>query len=224
MSSDHIHLFGWLKGGMAMGLLGLPEEVYTDLVKHFQSGGIAATLLDKDSPETVGGERAVKISGRNISLVVPKFAMGSVGGGKGFELGPSFGKKETITHPVVNFHHIVRGKIPTDEKETNATLVAKKKGLLSKEVVGLEWEGGHLASMLNSDSELNNVLLRNGVSSLRVEADCKNGCIRIVHQQKIDLVSESSGFLVKETKSRTERLPSLQVFEAIDRIAGRLKT
>jgi hypothetical protein len=208
---------------MDMGFLGLPEEVYTDLVKHFQSGGISATLLDKESPETVGGEKAVKIGGRNVSLVIPKFAMGSVGGGKGFELGPSISKKETITHPVVNFQHIVKGKVPADEKELNATLVAKKKGLLSKEVVGLEWEGGRVASMLNADTELNNVLMRNGVSSLKVEADSKNGCIRIVHQQNINLVSESSGFLVKEHKNRAEGLPSLQVFEAIDRIAGRLK-
>jgi hypothetical protein len=208
---------------MAMGLLGLPDEVYTDLVKHFQSGGISAALLEKDSPETVGGDKAVKISGRQVSLVIPKFAMGSVGGGKGFELGPSIGKKATVTHPVVNFHHIVKGRIPADEKEMNATLVAKRKGLLSKEVTGVEWEGGRVASMLNSDAELNNTLLRNNVSSLKVEGDAKNGCFRIVLQQKIDVVIESSGFLVKETKNRAERLPSLQVFEAIDKIASRLK-
>ena len=206
-----------------MSLLGLPEEVYRDMVRQYQNGGISAVLLDKGSPETVGGEKAVKIVGRQVSLVIPKFAMGSVGGGKGFELGPSFGKKETVTHPVVNFHHIVLGKVPVDEKEMNATLVAEKKGLLSKELVGLKWEGGRIASMLNADSELNNTLLRNGVGSLKIEADSKNNCIRIVLQQKIDVVTESSGFLVKETKNRAERLPSLQVFEAIDRIAGRLK-
>ena len=164
-----------------------------------------------------------KLTGRNVSLVIPKFAMGSVGGGSGGGFGPSIGKKQTITHPVVNFNHIVKGKVPADDKEMNATLVAKKKGLLSKEIVGLEWEGGRVASMLNSDPELNNMLMRNGVSSLKVEADSKNGCMRIVHQHKIDLVSESSGFLVKETKTWTQGLPSLQVFEAIDRIAGRLK-
>jgi hypothetical protein len=224
MCLDLIHLLGWIEGGMAMGFLGLPKEVYTDLVRHYQSGGIGATLLDKDSPETVGGEKAVKISGRNVSQVIPKFARGSVGGGKGFEMSPSISKKKSITHPVVNFHHIVKGRVPADEKEMNATLVARKKGLLSKEIVGLEWEGGRVASMLNSDPELNNVLMRNGVSSLKVEGDCKHGCIRIVHQQKIDLVSESSGFLIKKTTSRAEKLPSLQVFEAIDKIAGRLKT
>ena len=207
-----------------MGLLGLPDEVYRDLVKQYQSGGTGAALLEKDSPETVGGDKAVKIVGRQVSLVIPKFAMGSVGGGKGSELGPSFSKKETVTHPVVNFHHIVKGKVPANEKEMNATLVAKKKGFLSKEIVGVEWEGGRVASMLNSDSELTNTLLRNNVSSLKVEGDAKNGCFRIVLQQKIDIVTESSGFLVKETKNRAEKLPSLQVFEAIDKIASRLKT
>ena len=206
-----------------MGFLGLPDAVYTDLVNQFMTGGIGATVLDEKSPETVDKERAVKIAGRNVSLVIPKFAMGSVGGGSGGGFGPSIGKKQTITHPVVNFNHIVRGKVPADGKEMNATLVAKKKGMLSKEIVGVEWEGGRVASMLNADPELNNMLLRNGVSSLKVEADSKNGCMRIVHQHKIDLVSESSGFLVKESRTWTQGLPSLQVFEAIDRIAGRLK-
>jgi len=206
-----------------MPLLGLPEEVYTDLVKHYQNGGVPAVLLDKDSPETVGGEKAVKISGRQVSLVIPKFAMGSVGGGKGFELGPSISKKATVTHPVVNFRHIVKGKAPVDDKEMSATLVADKKGFLSKEVVGVKWEGGRLATALNSDTELNSTLLRNGVSSLKVEGDTKNGCFRIVLQQKIDVVTESSGFLVKEHRNRAEGLPSLQVFEAIDKIAARLK-
>lgn len=205
-----------------MGLLGLPDEVYTDLVRQYQSAGISATLIDKNSPETVGGEKAVKIDGRRVSLVIPKFAMGSVGGGKGFELGPSISKKETITHPVVNFHHIVKGRVPANEKEMNATLVAKKKGFLSKEVVGAEWEGGRVASMLNADAELTNTLVRNNVGSLKIEGDSKNGCFRIVLQQKIDVVTESSGFLIKETKNRAEKLPSLQVFEAIERIAARL--
>ena len=208
-----------------MGLLGLPEEVYTDLVKHYQSGGITASLIDKESPETVGREKAVKIVGRNVSLVIPKFAMGSVGGGKGSDFSPlSFGKGASITHPVVNFHHIVKGVAPKDDKEMSATLVPEKKGFLSKEVVGVRWEGGRVASMLNADVELNKNILRRGIDSLKVEGDSKNGVMRIVLRDKIDIVTESSGFIVKETKNRAEKLPSLEDFDIIDRIAGKLKT
>jgi hypothetical protein len=223
-SLDAAHLLRWLEGGIAMGLLGLPEEVYTDLVKHYQSGGIGASLLEKESPETVGREKAVKIEGRNISLVIPKFAMGSVGGGKGLDIGPSFSKNVRITHPVVNFHHIVRGVAPRDDNEMSATLVAEKKGLISKEVVGVKWEGGRVASMLNADAELNKNILRRGIDSLKVEGDSKNGVLRIILRDKIDVVTESSGFIVKETKNRAEKLPSLEDFDIIDRIAGKLKT
>ena len=198
--------------------------MYTDLVKHYQSGGISASLIDKESPETVGREKAVKIEGRNVSLVIPKFAMGSVGGGKGLDIGPSFSKNVSITHPVVNFHHIVKGVAPRDDKEMSATLVAEKKGFLSKEVVGVRWEGGRVASMLNADTELNKNILRRGIDSLKVEGDSKNGVLRIILRDKIDVVTESSGFIVKETKNRAEKLPSLEDFDIVDRIAGKLKT
>jgi len=206
-----------------MSLLGLPEEVYTDLVKHYQSGGITASLLDKESPETVGREKAVKIEGKNVSLVIPKFAMGSISGGKGGGFGPSISKNVTITHPVVNFHHIVKVVTPKDDKEMSANLVVEKKGLLSKEIVGVRWEGGRIASMLNSDPGLNKRILSCGIDSLKVEGDSKNGCLRIVLRDKIDFVTESSGFLVKQTKNRAEKLPSLMTFEIVDSIAERIK-
>jgi hypothetical protein len=87
----------------------------------------------------------------------------------------------------------------------------------------VKWEGGRVASMLNADLELNRRIVERGISSLKVEGDCKNGCLRIVLQDKIDMVTESSGFLVKETKNRAEKLPSLEVFDIIDGIAAKLK-
>jgi hypothetical protein len=206
-----------------MGLLGLPEEVYTDLVKHYQSCGIIASLVGKESPETVERKKAVKIEGKNVSLVIPKFAMGSVSGGRGGSIGSSMSKNVTITHPVVNFQHIVKGVKSAYDKEMNANLVAEKKGLLSKEVVGVRWEGGRIASMLNADPDLNKRILSCGIESLKVEGDSKNECLRIVLRNKIDVVTESSGFLVKTTKNRVDKLPSLTAFEIVDSIAGRIR-
>ena len=64
-------------------MFGIPKEVFRDLLKHYQSAGINATLLDKKSPETVAGETAIKIEGRNFDLVVLKFARGSMAVGRG---------------------------------------------------------------------------------------------------------------------------------------------
>ena len=51
------------------------------------------------------------------------------------------------------------------EEEKEAEEVAEKKGLLSKEIVGVRWEGGRVASMLNADTELNKNILRRGIDS-----------------------------------------------------------
>lgn len=57
-------------------MFGIPEEVFRDLVKHYQNAGLNAVLLEKDSPETIDKERAIKISGRKFALVILKFASG----------------------------------------------------------------------------------------------------------------------------------------------------
>jgi hypothetical protein len=192
-------------------------------VRHYQSGGITAYLIDKESPETVGREKAVKIEGKNVNLVIPKLATRSLVGGKAGELSQTIGKKVTVTHPVINFHHIVKGVMPRNDKEKSATMVVEKRGLLSMEIVGVRWEGGRVASTLNTDPDLKKKILTGGIDSLKVEEDCKNGCLRIVLRDKIDVVTESSGFLVRQRKNRVERLPSLETFEIVDDIAERIR-
>lgn len=206
-----------------MGLQGLPSEVYTDLVKHYQSGGITAYLVDEDSPETVGREKAVKIEGKNVNLVIPRCEKDSLANGISGGFDPTIGKKVTVAHPVVNFHHIVKGMMPRDENEINANMVVEKRGLLSMEIVGVRWEGGRVASMLNTDPDLKKIILSGGIDSLKVEEDCTNRCLRIVLQDKIEVVTESSGFLIKQTKNRAEKLPSLMTFEIVDQIAARIR-
>jgi len=64
-------------------MFGIPKEVFGDLVAHYQRAGIGAVLLEKDSPETIGKETAIKVSGRNFDLVILKFARGSMAAGRG---------------------------------------------------------------------------------------------------------------------------------------------
>jgi len=200
-------------------VFGIPKEVFRDLLKHYQSAGINATLLDKKSPETVAGETAIKVEGRNFDLIILKFARGSMAVGRGGGFGPSISKKVTKTHPVINFHHIIKGLNERNESDLKAEMKEEKKGFLSKKLVDISWQGGKLAKKLNEDKELKNMILKTQTTSLKVEPDTKNNCIRIIHQKKIDMIVESGGVFLKKTETRAENFPSIETLNIIDRIA-----
>lgn len=200
-------------------VFGIPKEVFSDLLKHYQSGGVNAVLLDKKSPETVAGETAIKVDGRNFDLVILKFARGSMAGGRGGGFAPTISKKVTKAHPVIRFHHVVKGLGGKSEKDLKVEMKEKKKGFISKELVDVSWEGEKLAKMLNDDKDLKDVILKTKTGSLKVELDPKNDCIRIIHQKKIDVIVESGGVFVKKTETRAENFPPIETLNIIDKIA-----
>lgn len=205
-------------------VFGIPKEVFRDLLKHYQSAGVNAVLLDKKSPETIAGETAIKVEGRNFDLVILKFARGSMAGGRGGGFAPTISKKVTKTHPVIRFHHAVKGLGEKSEKDLKAEMKEKKKGFISKELVDVSWEGGKLAKMLNEDKDLKNLILETKTGSLRVEPDTKNNCIRIIHQKKIDVIVESGGVFRKKTETRAENFPPIETLNIIDRMAEHIKS
>lgn len=205
-------------------VFGIPEEVFRDLLKHYQSAGVNAVLLDKKSPETIAGETAIKVEGRNFNLVILKFARGSMAGGRGGGFAPTISKKVTKTHPVIRFHHIVKELGGKSEEDLKVEMKEKKKGFISKELVDISWDGGKLAKMLNEDKDLKNMILKTKTGSLKVEPDPKNNCIRIIHQKKIDVIVESGGVFKKKTETRAENFPSVETLSIVDRIAEHIKS
>lgn len=207
-------------------MFGIPEEVFRDLLAHYQRAGLNVVLLDKSSSETIDKETAFKIGGRKFDLVILKFAGGSIAGsrGGGFSLEPTISKKTTKTHPNLRFHHVVRGMGKRSENDLRAEVKEKKEGFISKKLVDIKWEGGKLADRLNGDAELKNMIMRTGSSALKVEADKKNDCIRIIHEKGIDLIEESGGAFIKTTQTRAENFPSIETFDIIDRIADHAKS
>ena len=135
-------------------MFGIPTEVFRDLLKHYQNAGLNAVLLEKDSPETIEKETAVKIGGRKFDLVILKFAGGSLGAGTGGGFGPTVSKKVTKSPMKLGFHHVVKGMGKRSENDLKAELKAKKEGFISKKLVDITWEGGKLADLLNGDAEL----------------------------------------------------------------------
>lgn len=205
-------------------MFGIPKEVFRDLLKHYQNAGLNAVLLEKDSPETIDKETAVKISGRKFDLVILKFASGSIAAGRGGGFEPTISKKVTKTHPNIRFHHVVRGMGKRSENDLKAEVKEKKEGFISKKLVDIKWDGGKLAGLLNSDAELKNMIMRTGSTPLKVEPDRKNDCIRIIHEKGIDVIVESGGVFIKKTETRAENFPPIETLDIIDRIAEHAKS
>lgn len=205
-------------------MFGIPKEVFRDLLAHYQNAGINAVLLEKDNPETVDKETAIKINGRNFDLVILKFAKGSMAVGRGGGFGPSISKKVTKTHPTLQFHHIIKSMGNRREDDLKVEMKEKQKGFISKKLVDIEWKGGKLAGLLNGDADLKNMILATGTTSLKVEPDRKNDCVRVIHQKGIDLIVEGGGVFIKKTETRAENFPSIETLDIIDRMAEHVKS
>jgi hypothetical protein len=205
-------------------MFGIPKEVFRDLLTHYQNAGLNAMLLEKDSPETIEKETAIKIGGRKFDLVILKFASGSMAAGRGGGFGPTISKQVTKTHPNLRFNYIVRDMGKKNENDLKAEVKEKKEGFISKKLVDITWEGGKLAGLLNSDAELKNMIMRTGSTPLKVEPDSKNDCIRIIHEKGIDVIVESGGAFIHKTETKAENFPPIETLNIIDRIADHAKT
>lgn len=199
----------------------LPKEVYTDLVNHYRESGIEAAYVEREAPEMLDENRELRISGRNVDLVIPSLAgtyverRGRTGTSARSEPGPA--------HPEVDFYHIVRGVPTTGKSEVDASLVTQTREGPSRELLDLAWEGGRLASQLNSDVDLRQRLLDHGVDNLRFESDPKNQCIRIVHRAPVSLQSRRSVEHGAKGAYEASDFPSAAVFSIVDELAGRIK-
>ena len=204
-------------------MFGIPKEVFSDLVDHYNSLGISARMVEKGEPEAFDGETTIKVSGRQFDTVILKFASGSMAGGGGFSIGPSISKKVTKTSPKLNSHHIilVQGK---REEDLKAEMEEEKTGFISKKLVNINWKGGRLVSVLNNDAELKKKILDSQTTSLKVEYDPKNNCVRIVHQKEIELTYEFGGVIVKTAKTSAKNFPPMTTIDIIDRIAEHAKS
>lgn len=209
-----------------MGLkerLPVPVVILESLVAHYQNAGVDAQLLSKKSEEAISGKPVIKVEGKNFDLVHVTFVSGEIFVSKGAFAGPTIMKKKKTTWPVLRFHHIVKGLGDRSEEDLKTELKAKKKGMIKKKLVDVSWEGA-LSERLNKDADLKKRLLESETDNLKIEPDKKNDCIRITHQKKIALIAETKGIMFGKTKMRAENLPSMEVFNIADTVAGYVKS
>ena len=202
------------------------EDVLRDLLRHYQRAGIEATLLHGESPDTIAQEPAIQIEGRNFDLVMLPDMTDLV-------VTYLYSQSDTGSTTTTNwsteaFHFIVKQLGKRNEQDLQAEMTEEKKGLIRKKLVGLSWEGGKLARLLNKDKTLINMILKSQTSSLKVESDANNDCIRIIHTKQIKYIMKvKKGFLFSkkvEVETRFEDFPSIETFNIIDRIAEHIKS
>lgn len=190
------------------------------LCEYYQELGIDASILPDKSSEAVEQGLIkhdmgyIKVTGRNFDLVTIRMKGTTSGSYSLGSIGPvNIASKQKIPF---EYHHIVRTNI-ADEGALKAKLKKKTKGLIGKEVVAVSWEGGRLATTLNSDSELNASILKflTSQDDLKVEPDKKNKLIRIVYSRP----SEIKSGLVYGFKFNRNLLPK-EAVDVIDKIAG----
>ncbi|MFQ5919183.1 MAG: hypothetical protein ACE5I4_03945 [Thermoplasmata archaeon] len=192
------------------------------MLQYYQSAGLQAEWLDKKSPEVVGKKAAIRIDGRNFDLIMPK-------GGSSMERGvgvgpPSIGKGVKKTWSGMAFHHIMKGLGGGSQDDLNAKMKAQKKGLVSKKLVDVHWEGGRLAGLLNGDAKLKTRILETGTDKLSVQADPKNDCVRVILRKKIRWTTTSKGIVVKKTETTVDNFPPILTLDVVDGIADHVRS
>jgi hypothetical protein len=143
-------------------------------------------------------------------------------GSKKIPIGLTIGKSKKSTSARFQFHHIIKGLGGRTTEDLKTELKPERKGIRRK-LVDVRWEGA-LAEKLNSDSALKSKLVHSETSDVKINPDEKNDCIRITLTKGIRLISKSKGMILQKTEQSAEKLPSLETFEAMDIIAGHIKS
>jgi hypothetical protein len=204
------------------------DELINELCKHLRQIGINATVVESGSPEAIGGLvtfalGSVKVDGRNIDLVqVEKISVSASEptlqpGKAGYtrEIGQGSTRYD--------YHYVVRAKVAGLESKLQAEFkpIEKRKGLFGKEVVGFKWEGGELAQRLNSDSDLKNMLLKEGVHRLLIKPEKEHQCVRITPPTGQETFSFDFG--LHPAILGRKAFPTREVFEVYDKIAEHIR-
>jgi len=105
-------------------------------------------------------------------------------------------------------HFIVRKDTGTNVVDCAARTVLKTSGRFGgKKVVSVRWDGGRLASVLNQDAELNEMISAQPARDAKITVEPTEGAVRI-----------HGGW-----QNRHDLGISREIFEIYDRIAGHVK-
>jgi hypothetical protein len=93
------------------------------------------------------------------------------------------GSRKVLQLAGVNLDYVVKGKFPGKSGIMQAKLNVKRKGILHPKVVDMHWDGSDLASKLNGDNEIRDILWQSlgelSARDIEVKTDGKAGMAKI---------------------------------------------
>lgn len=198
------------------------EHGFYDLCDYYNELGMNAIALHDDSPDALkqGFIKQdigyIKVVGKNFDLVTIRGKGSSTGGSSHTVNGVTVKSTQRLPY---EFHHIVR-KENIDENMFKVKLEKKKKGMFSKEVIGVTWEGGRFAQTLNADPQINAAIMGflNSEDNMKIEPDKKKQVVRVVLSRITEI---KTGLIFGINHSRG--FPPKDAVDVIDKIAGLIK-
>ena len=206
------------------------RAILENLEEHLTKQGIDASLLPEDSPEglhqdnrlvhkiarffLIGDIGYIRVRGMNYDLATLRIASMSESSS-----GLPFVAQTRIDKTVVRYHYIVRTAV-SDGQAVKVKLNKKMKGLFRRRIVDVAWCGGSLATILNSQTELNAAITRllTPKDGLKVAYDPKNNVVRIILTLHHRILGAE--FLGSSWSKGDEKLPLEGTLDIINRIAG----
>jgi hypothetical protein len=119
----------------------------------------------------------------------------------------------------IEFHYIVTKYRMDDPKAYKAKLKDITRGMFSKEVLGMQWKGNELSGLLANDATTTERFrsLLKPYESIEIKPDGMRKCIHIILKTRL-----SVEYMIPNQTSDSE-LPSMQLYDVIERIAERVK-
>lgn len=187
-----------------------------DLVAHLRRNGIVGSVLPPGDPAVPDGAGAVTLDGRPIDLILPRRAS-SVG--EAGEDPPAAAAHRTIRHPVLELHHVLRGRPAGAGWWGAATLRDDVVGVHGSEPIRARWVGGAVADRLNEVPELALRVAASGAQDVRVVVDDDADCVRIIHRTRVEERIRPSTDSREAAASEVSGFPSSRVLEALEGVA-----
>jgi len=190
-----------------------------ELCEHLRLIGLNATVESKE-PESLGifssGQviGSVNVENRNIDQV--ELEERHEGGGRS----PS-GRTTAPRRTLYRCNYVVRAKVEGIEDKLTAEANPVKKGFLSKEIVDFKWEGKELAQILNSDTNLKNMMYPPDKLALKNKGLIQLPGVEIKPYEKHECVRISQKYFYYNPASA---FPTIETFEACDRIAQQVRS
>lgn len=204
-------------------LLEIPIELYQALFSHLETVGIPSDLLSRGNDETPDGEMGLRLRGRAIDMI-------QIDWGEPIDVPPEVERMLADMHDVMpeskkggrssgrdkwRFRFLVIGGLTKTPAELETRMTGKKKGIISKKLIDVEWSGG-LSGDFSQDKALRDSLMASQIDNLTLGVVPDADIVEISHVHNVLMIRRGA-------RVSYEEMPSLEKIDTIETIAHHIR-